>query len=76
MKKLDLLICLGIPAVAGAMLGLIANKKHPVKGSLLGATTGMLAGSGVFAAYNLIKTEDNVPYYSKSSPLYDDLSSL
>ncbi|NWF98921.1 MAG: hypothetical protein HXY52_08330 [Nitrospirae bacterium] len=76
MKKLVLFACLGIPAVAGAMLGLIANKKHPVKGSLLGATTGVLAGSAVVAAYNLIETENKVPYYSKSSPLYEDISSF
>ncbi len=76
MKKLSLIACLGIPAVAGAMFGLLANKKHPVKGSLLGATTGILAGSAAVAAYNLIETEDKVPYYSKSSPLYNDVSSF
>lgn len=76
MKKLGFLACLGIPAVVGAMLGLFANKKHPVKGSLLGATTGVLAGSAIVAACSLVETEEKVPYYSKSSLLYDDISSF
>jgi hypothetical protein len=55
---------------------MLADRKHPAKGSLFGATAGVVAGSVVAGVYQYVTTGEKVPYYSKSSPLYDELDTL
>lgn len=76
MKKSNYLIWLGISAAAGTILGLLADRKQPAKGSLLGAAAGVVAGSVVAGVYQYVTAGEKVPYYSKSSPLYDELDTL
>jgi hypothetical protein len=76
MKKSHYLIWLGISAAAGTVLGLLADRKHPAKGSLFGAVAGVVAGSVVAGVYQYVTAGEKVPYYSKSSPLYDELDTL
>ena len=76
MKKSHYLIWLGITAGAGTVLGLLADRKHPAKGSLFGAAAGGVAGSVVAGVYQYVTAGEKVPYYSKSSPLYDELDTL
>jgi hypothetical protein len=76
MKKSHYLIWLGISAAAGTFLGILADRKHPAKGSLFGAAAGVVAGSVVAGVYQYITAGEKVPYYSKSSPLYDELNTL
>ena len=76
MKKSHYLIWLGISAAAGTVLGMLADRKHPAKGSLLGAAAGVVAGSVVAGVYQYVSAGEKVPYYSKSSPLYDELDTL
>ena len=76
MKKSHYLIWLGISTAAGTVLGLLADRKRPVKGSLFGATAGVIAGSVVAGVYQYVTAGERVPYYSKSSPLYDELDTL
>ena len=70
MRKDNYLAWLGIAAAAGAGLGIIVDRKHPAKGCFLGAAAGVVAGS--FAAGILQCSEEKVPYYSKSDPLYEE----
>lgn len=72
MKKSDYIIWLGVAMAAGTAMGMLSDRKHPAKGSLLGATAGMVAGSVAAGVYEYISSE-KVPYYSSESPLYDDL---
>jgi len=72
MKKSDYIIWLGIATAAGTALGMLTDRKHPAKGSLLGATAGMVAGSVAAGVYEYISSE-KVPYYSTESSLYDDI---
>jgi hypothetical protein len=72
MKKSDYMVWLGIATAAGTALGMLSDRKHPAKGSLLGATAGMIAGSVAAGVYEYISSE-KVPYYSSESSLYDDL---
>jgi hypothetical protein len=76
MKKSDYLILLGISAAAGTVLGMLVDRKNPAKGSLLGATAGIVAGSVAAGFYQYITSAEKVPYYSKSSPFYDDSSMI
>lgn len=76
MKKSDYLILLGISAAAGTALGMLVDRKNPAKGSLLGATAGIVAGSVAARVYHYITSGEKVPYYSKSSPLYDEISTI
>ena len=76
MKKSNYLICLVISAAAGTALGMLADRKHPAKGSLFGAAAGVVAGSVVAGIYHYVTSVEKVPYYSKSSPLYDELNTL
>ena len=75
MKKSQLFLWLGISAAAGAALGLLADRRHPAKGGLLGAAAGAAAGSVAAGIYQY-KYRETVPYYSESSPLYEDSSTL
>ncbi len=65
-------IWFGIAAAAGAALGVLADRRHPVKGGVLGAALGV-AGSVATAIYRY-KSGEKVPYYSESSALYGDVS--
>ncbi len=76
MKKSDYLIWLGIAAAAGTALGMLVGRKNPSKGILLGATAGIVAGSVAAGVYQYITSGEKVPYYSKSSPLYDESSMI
>ncbi|MBM4144715.1 MAG: hypothetical protein FJ240_00345 [Nitrospira sp.] len=76
MKKSHYLIWLGISAAAGTFLGMLAERKHPAKGSLFGAAAGVVAGSVVAGVYQYVTTGEKVPYYSKSSAFYDELNTL
>jgi hypothetical protein len=72
MKKSDYIVWLGVATAAGTALGMLSDRKHPAKGSLLGATAGMIAGSVAAGVYEYISSE-KIPYYSTKSSLYDDL---
>jgi hypothetical protein len=76
MKKSHYLIWVGISTATGTVLGMLADRKHPAKGSLFGAAAGVVAGSVVAGVYQYITAEEKVPYYAKSSPLYDELNTL
>ena len=76
MKKSHYLIWLGISVAAGTVLGLLADRKQPAKGSLFGAAAGFVAGSVVAGVYQYVTAGEKVPYYSKSSPLYDEPDTL
>ncbi|MBI5849048.1 MAG: ammonium transporter [Nitrospirae bacterium] len=75
MNKTRYLIWLGIATAAGTAMGMLSDRKHPAKGSLLGATAGMVAGSVAAGVYEYISSE-KVPYYSTESSLYDDIDSV
>lgn len=72
MKKADYLILLGISAAAGTTLGMLADRRHPAKGGLLGATAGVVAGSVAAGVYRYMEV-NRIPYYSSASSLYDEL---
>jgi hypothetical protein len=67
----DYLIWIGVAAAAGAVIGLLAEREHPVQGGLLGAAAGILAGSAAAGVCEHIKRNE-IPYYSSLSPLYDE----
>ncbi len=76
MKKSQYLIWIGVATAAGTALGVLSDRRHPAKGSLLGATAGMVAGSVAAGVYEYISSE-KVPYYSKEeSLLYDDIEAV
>lgn len=75
MKKADYIIWLGVATAAGTALGMLADKRHPAKGSLLGATAGMVAGSVAAGVYEYVSME-KIPYYSKESLLYEDINTV
>jgi hypothetical protein len=72
MKKADYLILLGIAAAAGTTLGMLADRRHPAKGGLLGATAGVVAGSVAAGVYRYMEV-NRIPYYSSASSLYEEL---
>jgi len=76
MKRSDYLLWLGISAAAGTALGMLADRKHPAKGSLLGAAAGVVAGSIAAGIYQYVTSGEKIPYYSKSSLLYDETSTV
>ena len=75
MKKSDYILWVGVATAAGTALGMLSDRKHPAKGSLLGATAGMFAGSVAAGVYEYISSE-KVPYYSKVSSLYEDIDAV
>jgi hypothetical protein len=76
MKRSHYIIWLGIATAAGTALGILSDRKHPAKGSLLGATAGVVAGSVAAGVYQYVTSGDSVPYYSKSSDLYNELDTI
>lgn len=75
MKRSDYIIWLGVATAAGTAMGMLSDRRHPAKGSLLGATAGMIAGSVAAGVYEYISSE-KVPYYSTESSLYDDIDAV
>jgi hypothetical protein len=75
MKKIDYIIWIGVATAAGTALGMLSDRRQPAKGSLLGATAGMVAGSIAAAVYEYISSE-KVPYYSTASSLYNDIDAV
>ena len=67
---------MGFLLLQGTALGMLAGRKHPAKGGLFGAAIGVVAGSVVAGIYQYVTSVEKVPYYSKSSPLYDELDTL
>ncbi|MEW6584939.1 MAG: hypothetical protein AB1442_04930 [Nitrospirota bacterium] len=76
MKKSNCLIWLGISAAAGTAFGILAGRKYPAKGSLLGAAVGVIAGSVAAGICRCVTSGEKVPYYSESSPLYEEITSV
>jgi hypothetical protein len=76
MKRSHYLIWLGISAAAGTALGMFADRRHPLKGGLIGIAAGVVAGSVASVAYQYVASREKIPYYSKSSPLYDELNTI
>ncbi|MGC2061911.1 MAG: hypothetical protein WA610_02965 [Thermodesulfovibrionales bacterium] len=72
MKKTDYLIWLGIAAAAGTAAGILSDRKKPAKSGLIGAAACIVASSVAAGVYHYV-TEEKVPYYSASSPLYEKL---
>ena len=72
MKKTDYLILLGIAAAAGTAAGMLSDRNKPAKGGLIGATACIVAGSVAAGVYHYVAGE-KVPYYSASSPLYEEI---
>jgi hypothetical protein len=70
-KSSDYIIWIGMAAAAGTAIGLLAGRKQPAKGGLLGAAAGILAGSVAAGVYEYA-TREEIPYYSSLSPLYDE----
>ena len=75
MKRSQYVIWLGIATAAGTALGMLSDRRHPAKGSLLDATAGMVAGSVAAGVYEYISSE-KVPYYSTESSLYGDIDAV
>lgn len=75
MKRTDFFIMLGITAAAGTALGILSDRRHPEKGGLIGAAAGIVSGSVAAGMYHYI-TAHNIPYYSTSSALYDELDTI
>jgi len=71
MNRSDYLIWIGVAAAAGAAIGSLAERERPVKGGLLGAAAGIVAGSVAAGVYEYVIREE-IPYYSSLSPLYDE----
>jgi hypothetical protein len=71
MKKIDYLIWLGLATAAGGALGVLADRRNPAKGGLLGAAAGVAAGVAAVGAYEFA-TREEVPYYTSMSPLYEE----
>jgi hypothetical protein len=75
MKSAQYFIWLGVATAAGTAIGMLSDRRHPAKGSLLGAAAGMVAGSVAAGVYQYISLE-KVPYYSTESSLYDDIDAV
>ena len=73
MKRSNYLILLCVSAAAGTAIGMLAERKQKVKGGLLGAATGIVAGSVAAAAYEYVTSKEKLPYYSELSSLYDEI---
>jgi hypothetical protein len=72
MKRSEYLIALGIAAAAGTALGLLSDRKDPSKGMLIGAAAGIVAGSVAAGVYEYVSSREKIPFYSSSSPLYEE----
>ena len=52
---------------------MLTQRKHRVKGGLMGAAAGIVAGSVAAGVYEHVVEEEKLPYYSEFSPLYDEI---
>ncbi len=71
MNKTDYVIWLGLAAVAGGAIGILADRKKPAKGGLLGAVAGVAAGMVAAGVYEYSNREE-IPFYTSLSPLYEE----
>ena len=69
------LIWLGI-AAAGSAFGMIATRRQPAKGGILGAVAGLAAGSIAVAVCERARRREDIPFYSSMSPQYSDSESI
>ncbi|MFZ5908364.1 MAG: hypothetical protein ACOYVJ_13355 [Nitrospirota bacterium] len=76
MKRSNFLLWIGISVAAGAVLGIVADRKDPMKGGLIGTAAGMVTGSVAAASYQFVVSREKIPYYSKSSPFYDEFHTI
>ena len=74
MKDRSYLIMLGA-AFAGAAVGMLNDRKHPLKGGFLGAAAGAAAGAVTAVLFESADKEE-VPFYSSSSLLYDEENTI
>ena len=75
MKDSRYIMMLAVAAAAGAAIGMLTDRKQPAKGGLLGAAAGIVAGSAAAGAYEYV-TRERVPFYSNSSPLYEEIETI
>jgi hypothetical protein len=73
MKRSNYLMWLCVSAAAGTAVGMLAERKHRVKGGLIGAAAGIVAGSVAAGVYEHIVEGERLPYYSEFSQLYDEI---
>jgi hypothetical protein len=73
MKRSNYLIWLGVSAAVGTAIGMFAGRKQRVRGGLLGATAGIVAGSVAAGVYEHTVEGESLPYYSEFSRLYDEV---
>ncbi len=71
MGKSDYVIWLGLAAAAGGAIGALVDRKRPVRGGLLGAVAGVAAGVAAAGVYEYAD-EDEIPFYTSESPLYEE----
>lgn len=72
MKRSDYLLWLCVSSAAGTAAGMLSVRKNTVKGGLLGAAAGLIAGSVAAGVYEYVASREKFPYYSESSALYDE----
>lgn len=73
MKRSNYLIWLCVSAAAGTAVGMLAERRQRVKGGLLGAAAGIVAGSVAAGVYEHVVEDERLPYYSEFSPLYEEI---
>lgn len=76
MKRSNYLLVLGLAAAAGAAIGALSERKYPLKSGALGAAAGVVAGSVAAGVYEYVSSREKVPFYSSSSPLYEETDSV
>lgn len=76
MKRSHYILWLGIAAATGTALGMLSDRRNPAKGGFLGVTAGIVAGSVAAGVYHYLSPGDDVPYYSGSSRLYEDITTI
>ena len=73
MKRSHYLIWLCASAAAGTAIGMLSQRKPTAKAGLMGASAGIVVGSVAAAAYECVTSKEKLPYYSETSPLYDEI---
>jgi hypothetical protein len=72
MTRSQYFIWLSITTAAGTALGILSDSKKKAQGALIGGTAALAAGSLAAGVYQYLSEKEKVPYYSASSPFYDD----
>lgn len=70
------LMVLGMAAATGTVVGMYSHKERPVRGALWGAAAGALAGAAAAGVFDHMTRDQDIPFYSSSSPLYEDIESV